>query len=442
MKKIILSFASSVALLGCAVFATAADLPYGLKSGKPYAGTTLEILSVVTPQFKGLELRDDEFTELTGIRLNWTEIPFTELQEKVSSVGIAANGNFDVVNYLDSWGSANADWFVKLDDLARRDGVNPNRYPDAFIKSATFNNEIKGLPLRAHPQLMFYRKDIFDSLGIGAPKSWDDVVAAGKKIQASGSDVEPLALYYGADGNRQNLFIWINFLWTAGEQIFDANMKPAWDTPGALKATRDYIELHTKHKITAKASVSWVEQEGRAAFQQGTAAMLPVWWWAYSPMLNPEQSVLNSEQVAFTGMPGYQGKTAVTYAISMPFSISRYSRNQEASWEFLKWLSNPDLDRKNAIERNVKGTTIINNVVTHWSSLRDPEVNAANNYIQQAAALSLTESNIMPQIPEWPQVGDILSQAIAKAAAGGNVNRIMRDAAKQADRVMKRAGYY
>lgn len=42
-------------------------MPYNLSAGKPYQGTTLNILSVVTPQFDGLMLRDDEFTDLTGI---------------------------------------------------------------------------------------------------------------------------------------------------------------------------------------------------------------------------------------------------------------------------------------------------------------------------------------------------------------------------------------
>ena len=91
-------------------------------------------------------------------------------------------------------------------------------------------------------------------------------------------------------------------------------------------------------------------------------------------------------------MPSYKGET-VTYAISMPFSISKHSKNQEASWEFLKWLSNPELDRRNAIEREVAGEPIVNNVVTHKQSLVDPEVNAANDNIQQAAALSLSNSD-------------------------------------------------
>ncbi|MEM9231373.1 MAG: hypothetical protein AAGB10_17390 [Pseudomonadota bacterium] len=56
----------------------------------------------MTPQFDGLMLRDGEFTDLTGIETEWTFIPFGSLQEKINAEGAAANGTFDVVNYLDS----------------------------------------------------------------------------------------------------------------------------------------------------------------------------------------------------------------------------------------------------------------------------------------------------------------------------------------------------
>jgi multiple sugar transport system substrate-binding protein len=82
----------------------------------------------------------------------------------------------------------------------------------------------------------------------------------------------------------------------------------------------------------------------------------------------------------------------------------------------------------------------VNNVVTHISSLQDADVNAANDGIQAAAWESLEESDIMPQIPEWPEIGDILSAAIAEAAAGGDVRELMTEAAEQSNRVLKRAG--
>ncbi len=167
--------------------------------------------------------------------------------------------------------------------------------------------------------------------------------------------------------------------------------------------------------------------------------MIPVWWWAYSPFINPSSSVLEREQVGFSGMPTYQGR-AVTYAISMPFSISRYSKKQDAAWEFMKWLSNPALEKKNATEREVGGKKIINNVVTHVANLKDPDVNAANDRIQEAAWNSLKESDIMPQIAEWTQIGDVLSAAIAKAAAGGDVRELMTEAAQLSTKLLRRAG--
>ena len=417
----------------------AGDLPYGLKEGKPYAGTTLNILSVVTPQFEGLMLRDGEFTELTGIETEWTFIPFTSLQEKVASVGVAADGGFDVVNYLDSWGPPNSHWLVAIDDLMAEDGISMDRYPAAFAKSAQFEGKTIGFPLRAHAQLMFYRKDVLAEIGMEPPRTWDDTVAIADAIRAKGLDIEPLALYFHNDGNRQNLFIWLNFLWAAGADVFDENTCPIWASEEGLAATEDYIALHTVRKATNASSISFVEQDARQSFQQGKSAMIPVWWWAYSPFINPKASVLKKEQVGFAGMPAYRGRT-VTYAISMPFSISKYSKNQGAAWEFMKWLSNPALEKKNATEREVAGKAIINNVVTHATNLQDADVNAANDMIQQAAWESLKESDIMPQIAEWPEIGDILSAAITKAAAGGDTRELMKEAAEQSEKTLKRAG--
>ena len=431
--------AASLTALGTTA-SVAGDLPYGLKDGKPYAGTTLNILSVVTPQFEGLMLRDGEFTELTGIETEWTFIPFTSLQEKVASVGVAADGGFDVVNYLDSWGPPNSHWLVAIDDLMAEDGISMDRYPAAFAKSAQFEGKTIGFPLRAHAQLMFFRKDVLAEIGMEPPRTWDDTVAIAEAIRAKGLDIEPLALYFHNDGNRQNLFIWLNFLWAAGADVFDENTCPIWASEEGLAATEDYIALHTVRKATNASSISFVEQDARQSFQQGKSAMIPVWWWAYSPFINPKASVLEKEQVGFVGMPAYQGRT-VTYAISMPFSISKYSKNQGAAWEFMKWLSNPALEKKNATEREVAGKTIINNVVTHAANLQDADVNAANDMIQQAAWESLKESDIMPQIAEWPEIGDILSAAITRAAAGGDTRELMKEAAEQSEKTLRRAGY-
>ncbi len=432
-RELLMAGGALATLLLAPLPATAQDMPYNLAKGKPYDGTTLNILSVVTPQFDGLMLRADEFTTLTGIKTEWTFIPFGSLQEKINAEGIAANGTFDVVNYLDSWGPPNAHWLMPIDDLMARDGISMDRYPAAFARSAQFEGKTLGFPLRAHPQVLFYRKDLIPN----PPATWEEIAAMGKNWKHD--DIAPIALYYNNDGNRQALFIWLNFLWGAGEDVFNADGSAGWTTEAALKATEDYVGLLTEHGVANKNSVAFVEQDARQSFMQGKSAMIPGWWWFYSAFQNPQTSTLTKDQIGFVGMPSYAGATR-TYAISMPFSISAYSKNKEAAWEFLKWLSNPAMDRANAIEREVGGKRIVNNVVTHISSLTDADVNAANDNIQAAAWDSLKESDIMPQIPEWPEVGDILSAAIADAAAGGDTRQLMLDAAEQANRVLRRAG--
>ncbi len=104
-RRTFLAAVTTALSLALTPFAAQADghlEKYNLLPGKPFEGTKLNILSVVTPQFDGLMLRDSEFTELTGIETEWTFIPFGSLQEKINAEGVAANGTFDVVNYLDS----------------------------------------------------------------------------------------------------------------------------------------------------------------------------------------------------------------------------------------------------------------------------------------------------------------------------------------------------
>ncbi len=432
---------ASAALLATVGAHAQEKMPYNLKTGKPYDGTELRVLLVGTPQFKGLELRAGEFTKLTGIKVTWDETTFKALQEKVSSVGVAADGSYDVVNYLDSWGPPNARWLVDLGPLLKRDGISMDRYPSAFTKSVTYDGKVMGLPLRSHVQIFYYRKDIFDKLNLAAPKTWADVVTAGKAVQKAIPEMGGVACYYGADGNRQNLYVWLDFLRGAGGDVFDAKGNPAWDTPAGIQATKDYIALNTVDKVCAPGSVSSLEQDSRIVFMQGKAAMLPIWSWAYSPLISPESSTLKPEQVGFVEMPSYKGAPPVSLTNSMPYSISKYSKKQEAAWEFLKWLSNPELEKKNGVEKKVNGVNTASTVFNLKASFVDADINAANANVPKAAAMALAANAApLPMTVDWPEIGDLLSIAINKAATGeGDVEQLMKTAAKDVTRVLRRS---
>ena len=118
---------------------------------------------------------------------------------------------------------------------------------------------------------------MFEPLGLQAPQTWDDVVAAGRAIRAKRTDIEPLALSFHNDGTRQALFHWCDFIWSSGNQILDGRMRPAWTADSAVAATEFYVGLLTKEKVANPASISFVEQDARVSFQQGKSAMIPIW---------------------------------------------------------------------------------------------------------------------------------------------------------------------
>lgn len=429
------------ALLAAASFSVSAQsLPYGLKTGKPFDGQTITVLAVETPQFQGLQLRDAEFTKMTGIKVHWNFTPFKALQEKITAVGAAKSDEFDVINFMDVWAPANSYWFTPLEPLAKRDGIDIKRYPQGFIDGSSYKGHLLGLPMRGHAQLFFYRKDIFDKLGLKAPATWDDVAAAGRKINEAKLGVAPLACYYGADGNRQNLFVWANFVWGAGGDILDpASGKPAWTSPQAVKATEDYVGLMTKQKLCGDGALSNTEQDARVSFAQGKTAMIPVWWWFYSAAINPKDSVLKANQVGFAPMPSYAGRPAVTLVNVHSWALSSFSKKKDAAWEFLKWASNPDLEKKNATEREVGGKPIINNVVVQFKNMDDADVNKANDGVPAMGAKSLRISRELPMNVAWPEVGDALSKAVNSAAGGGDVKALLNKAASESERALRRA---
>jgi multiple sugar transport system substrate-binding protein len=74
-----------------------------------------------------------------------------------------------------------------LDDVS--DLWRKNNYDQSFKSTApamTVNGKQWGVPFSYYHWGVYYRKDIFDKYGISAPKTWDEFLAAGKKLKQNG----------------------------------------------------------------------------------------------------------------------------------------------------------------------------------------------------------------------------------------------------------------
>jgi len=151
--------------------------------GKPWNGTELKVLCVVASQFRAHEARVQQFTEQTGIRVTYTNVPFGTFRETLTAEMVGGARTYDLATAMDSWVPSLANLWEPIDERVRASDVNLERYPSAFLHAGRIDGKLLGLPVRCHVQLMFYRKDLFQGVGMQPPSTWGDVVTSGKAIQ-------------------------------------------------------------------------------------------------------------------------------------------------------------------------------------------------------------------------------------------------------------------
>lgn len=177
--------AAAVALVGCA-----AGGP-GATSAPPASSTAPASPSAVAP------------TEITF----WTWLPDIQktvdlfeaanpdIKVKVENVGVGVDEYTKIQNAVDA-GSGGPDVahmtydampnFVltgALADLTKSGGADiPKIFLPGVVSLVQRGDGIYGVPQDFGPGVMFYRADVFDSLGIDVPATWDDYAAAAKKI--------------------------------------------------------------------------------------------------------------------------------------------------------------------------------------------------------------------------------------------------------------------
>lgn len=415
---------------------------FGLQEGKPYDGTQLNYLicCATASQFASLaDKSNKEFTEMTGISVTWADVPFADFQAQLLLEASSGTGTYDVVSWVDAWGPGVKDFLLPLNDRLTAAGLDLSDFPQVYqdVSMIGTSDTVYGIPLRGHAQMLYFRKDIFEELGLEVPTTWQGVAEVAALIKEQKPDIAPISMYYGVSAN-QNLFNWLSHLWGNGGDIFDADYKAIFNSPEGIEATQAYVSI-LQNGLTAEGAVAFGEGEGLEELLGGRAAMFVGWWWMFAATKNAERSapeVLNN--VGMAPAPGWEGKGAASYGYLWPVGILSSSTKQDAAFEYLKWLSHPTTEVRVALDQE---PAFLNNVVVRLSSLENPEVNAAWDGMQAVAADILRVARTMPLIPEWPEVEAILTVAINDVATGSDAAERLNQAAAEVDAVMKRAGY-
>ncbi len=449
-SRVLLHLMMAVLFLALPIGATVAQdadimdpATFGLSADKPYDGTELQFLICCStaPQFASLAAKtDSEFTAMTGITATWGDLPFGSFQEQLYLEATNPNTEFDLVAWVDAWGTNIYDFLHPLNDFIAEAGIDWDDYSPAYQGASSGNSDtIYGLPFRGHPQMLFYRADVFESLGLDVPQTWQDVSAVSEAIAASGMDISPIAMYYGLNVD-QNLFNWYSHLWGAGTDIFGENWEPIFNNEAGVQATEQYMS-YLRSGYTAESSIAWNEQEANLEMIQGRAAMFVGWWWMASRVTNSDLPEV-ADNAGFAPAPGWEGGDIASYGYLWPVGVLDQSDSRDAALEYLKWLTHPITERRVVLDE--EDPALDTNVAVRLSVLADEEVNDVHNGLQGVASAILSNARTIPLIQEYTEIIPILAESINEIATNPNadIQAVLDIAAEDVRFVMQAAGYY
>ena len=407
-----------------------ADLPYGLTPGKPYDGTELTFL-ICCPgaaQFQVWRASRPEFERLTGISVDFTDDPLGGLREKIVTESVASPGSWDVTILFDVWLPELSSFLAPLDPDVASD-VDLDDFPAATADLGAWEGAQFGIPVRSHVMMFYYRADVFEEMGLEVPTTLDELLETARVIDEADNGMAGFTLNWAKQASISPI-PWQQFVKSGGGAVFDESGAPAFNSPEAVRATEVYQQLLDYAPAGAAA---YNEADMRNSFARGEAAMTIAWSWSMEIFQRPDiadASVVGN--VGFTAdIPGIGG-TVGPLAMAWPMAISDSSENKGAAAEWVRWMTNPDLDRQAISEKSINGqATVVGNRI---SSLESAEANApeANNGFSQAMADAYKSATHQPIYPKFSTVTEIIETALSEIVSGADVAATLDRAAQEA----------
>jgi len=231
----------------------------------------------------------------------------------------------------------NAGLFEPVDDVWEEHGLTESLA--SAQGSMTIDGKIWGVPYTYYQWGVYYRKDIFENLGIAVPTNWDEFKAAGKTLTDNG--VTPITI-----GTK--------YLWTAGGVFDYLNLRTngydfhmaltkgevAWTDERVVATMNNWKELiDAGFFLENHAAYSW--QEALAPMVQGDAAMYVMGNFAVAPL---KEAGLTDDTLGFFQFPVINpdiplAEEAPTDTIHIPAN----AKNKEDAKKFLAYLARADV---------------------------------------------------------------------------------------------------
>jgi len=355
----------------------------------------------------------DKFTKETGVKVKLEVIGWNDLQTRIQTAVTSGQGP-DVLNIGNTWAASlqATGAFLPFGDSEMK-SIGGS---DKFVKTALETGGAAGktptsVPLYGLAYGLYYNKKMFTDAGVQPPTTWEELVAAAKKL--TNGTTYGFSLAAGSYTENAH-FAFINSAQNGGAW-FDSKGEPTFTTSANVDGIKRYLDLMQTDKVV-NASNAQYDNGVQAVndFATGKVAMI-------LSQNNADSSIvangMTSDQYGVVPFPAPEGgKPVASHVAGINLSIFKNTKNKDAALKFVKYMTSEDTQ------------TTLGKPYASLPVLKDAKPVFTDNADEAATFQKIYNemSKPLPLVPAEDQfentVGKAMNDMFAKIATGGTVS--------------------
>lgn len=324
-------------------------------------------------------------------------IPWDQAHDKLLTA-VASKQGPDVVQMGTSWipefASANA-----LMDLTEYTNQYPELAADNFfegsVETTKYDDKVVGVPWYVDTRVLYYRTDLLEEVGYKeAPKTWDELRDAAKKLNDRGDDKYGISI----DTNEQSL----SFMLARqnGSKLIEGN-KAYFNEPEFVEAV-EYMNSFFKD---GSAPVDLGLDIIQAFKGEGILPMFISGPWMVK-LINDQAPEIEGKW-ATAVLPAKDTNTSILGGSDL--SVFQYTKNKEEALKFLAYMSKP--------ETQIKWLELTNTLPANKESWNDKQLQ--ENQYYKVFGDQLENAQPMPVIKPFEKIAQDFLTRFEKIYRGG-----------------------
>lgn len=287
-----------------------------------------------------------EAEKALGIKLTIERVNGNDLQPRATSAIQSGTGP-DIILALNNWAWLYAESVVDVSDIAEELGKAQGGFYEASKAVANDGKHWIAMPWCVLGAQIAWRKSWFEEIGLSKfPETWEEYREAGKKLKAKG---RPIGQALGHSFGDPPTFCY-PYLWSFGGKEVEADgKKVVLDS----KATVDSVKFMTAFYKEAhdEGGLAWDDTSNNRAFLAGTisatlnGASIYIEAKRKPDAYQTEKGTPLWQDILHAPLPkGASGQYG--YHLPMSNMLMKYSKNEKAAKDFLRWITSKDVYQK------------------------------------------------------------------------------------------------